>query len=162
MLFAGVWQWFGQGDSIKAKVLAIALGGSLCSTHSFAEIYQCKDNQGKKVFQQVPCKREAVSKEKPEGLLWYEMRELAATGIQINSRIGPTVKAMISCNEAVERFKSEIQLIEPRVAEVQYQHEHLAMAYVALEDCARCSVSAGTDCKQVNTLLDKAMVKLLE
>jgi hypothetical protein len=90
------------------------------------------------------------------------MRDLAASGLEINSRIGPTVQAMLSCNAAVERFKDEIQLIEPRVAELQHQHQYLARAYVALEDCARCSVSASTDCKHAKVLLDKAMVTLIE
>lgn len=128
------------------------------------QVYKCVNSEGRKVFQQVPCQNNKTSTKTngstPAHMLIKDMRVLVSEGLIINSAIGPSLDAIKQCDDSMDVFTSKIDQIRPRVAKLQYSHKPLLKAYKELQDCARCKVSASSNCKAVENYLDMTLADI--
>ena len=135
---------------------------SLLSSLASAEIYKCRDANGRASFSQTPCPASVVTGDTEAHKLWREMRVMVNQGQSIYKKLGPDVSAIIECKNSAKAYALKLDEYDQRLQTVsEHKHPALFEAQRYLRECGQCRASAMQYCKRADTELDKEMNVLL-
>lgn len=132
------------------------------SLNSHAEIYSCRDANGRALFSHQPCPAATVVGNSEAHKLWRDMRVLVNEGNSIYNKLGADVASIIACKNNVKEYGVKLDAIDKRLQTVSSgKHSPLFEAQANLRECGQCRSSAVQYCLQASKLLDQEMKILL-
>ena len=124
------------------------------STTATAEIYQCKQADGRSSFSNVPCPTQIVNGTAEVHSLWREMNSLIKEGAEISSQMGPDYYSILSCNEKSDAYHLKLDQADKTLQSLSpITHKKMYLAMESLRECGSCRASSSTYCKSASTNL---------
>lgn len=155
----GLSYFMGRSSYLLALLALFMVFNSLFTQ---AEIFKCRDGNGRASFSQQPCSAATVVGNSEAHKLWREMRALVNEGYNIYKKIGPDVSSIIACNDTAKVYGLKLDGIDKRLQAVSVnEHPALFKAQQSLRQCGQCRASAVQYCQQASQWLDKEMNALL-
>jgi len=133
--------------------VALLIFASL-STTAIAEIYQCKQKNGRSSFSNTPCPSQVVNGNTETHTLWRKMNSLVKEGAEISAGMGPDYYSILSCNEKSEAFNIKVDEANKTLNKLSPTiHNKMYLAMESLRECGSCRASSTTYCKKASTNL---------
>jgi len=124
------------------------------STSAIAEIYQCKQTDGRSSFSNTPCPSQIVDGTTEIHTLWREMNSLIKEGAEISSQMGPDYYSILSCNEKSDAYNLKLDQVDKTLKSLSpVTHKKMYLAMESLRECGSCRASAPTYCQRASTNL---------
>ena len=121
------------------------------STSAMAEIYQCKQADGRSSFSNTPCPSQTVDGISEVHTLWREMNSLIKEGAEISSHMGPGYYSILSCNEKSDAFNLKLDQADKTLKSLSSDtHEKMYLAMEYLRECGSCRASSPTYCQRAS------------
>ena len=139
---------------MRPTLIFCALFSISFSTVTTAEIYQCKQTDGRTSFSNTPCPSQVINGTSEAHILWNEMNLLVKEGSEVNSRMGPDYYSILACNSESEVFIAKLSRMEKSLQKLsRTTHKKMYLAMEALHKCGACSASAPKYCQTAKTHL---------
>ena len=90
------------------KIAIVILTFLSLSSTVMAEIYQCKQKDGRSSFSNTPCPSQAVNGTSETHNLWRKMNSLVKEGAEISSNMGPDYHSILACNEKSKAYNIKV------------------------------------------------------
>jgi len=124
------------------------------STSTMAEIYQCKQVDGRSSFSNTPCPSQTVDGTTEVHTLWREMNSLIKESAEISSHMGPDYYSILSCNAKSDAFNLKLDQADKKLNSLSsVTHKKMYLAMKSLRECGSCRASAPTYCQRASTNL---------
>ena len=133
--------------------ISILIFASFSST-SMAEIFQCKQKDGRSSFSNTPCPSQVVDGSSETHTLWRKMNSLVKEGAEISAGMGPDYYSILACNEKSEAFNIKVDEANKSLIKLSATtHKKMYLAMESLRECGSCRASSPTYCKKASTNL---------
>jgi len=133
--------------------VTLLIFASISSTAT-AEIFQCKQKDGRTSFSNTPCPSQVVDGTSETHSLWRKMNSLIKEGAEISANMGPDYYSILSCNEKSEAFNIKVDEANKTLKKLSVTtHKKMYLAMESLRECGSCRASSSTYCKSASTNL---------
>jgi hypothetical protein len=78
---------------------------------AMAEIFQCKQKDGRSSFSNTPCPSQAVNGPSETHSLWRKMNKLVKEGAEISASMRPDYNSILTCNEKSGAFNLKVNKV---------------------------------------------------
>ena len=124
------------------------------SSTAVAEIYQCKQKDGRSSFSNTPCPSQVINGTSESHNLWRKMNSLVKEGAEISSNMGPDFHSILACNEKSEAYNVKIDELNKELKALSPKtHKKMYLAMDSLRECGSCRASSTTYCKKASANL---------
>jgi hypothetical protein len=124
------------------------------SSSVMAEIYQCKQKDGRSSFSNTPCPSQVLNGTSETHDLWRKMNALVKEGAEISSNMGPDYHSILACNEKSEAYNVKLSEVNKTLNTLSPKtHKKMYLAMESLRECGSCRASSTTYCKKASTSL---------
>ena len=124
------------------------------SSIATAEIFQCKQKDGRTSFSNTPCPSQVVDGTSETHVLWRKMNSLVKEGAEISTNMGPDYYSILECNEKSAAFNLKVDEANKTLNKLSpTTHKKMYVAMESLRECGSCRASSSTYCKKASTNL---------
>lgn len=134
-------------------VATIVIFASISST-AFAEVFQCKQADGRSSFSNTPCPTQVVNGTSETHTLWRNMNALVKEGAEISATMGPDYYSILECNKKSEAFNLKVDDVSKVLENLSpAKHKKMYLAMESIRECGSCRASSTTYCNKASTQL---------
>jgi len=140
--------------TMKLKLAVTILIFASISSTTIAEVFQCKQKDGRSSFSNTPCPKQTVNGTSENHALWREMNSLVKEGAEISANMGPDYYSILSCNEKSEAYNAKVKEVNQVLQNLSSTtHKKMYLAMESLQECGNCRASSITYCKKASAHL---------
>lgn len=139
---------------MRLSLTAAALILSCISSNSLAEIFQCKQKDGRFSFSNSPCPSQVINGTSNTHALWRKMNQLIKEGSKISANMGPDYYSILSCNKKTEAFNLKVDAAYKELKSLSPKtHKRMYSAIESIRECGSCRASSSTYCTNATAKL---------